>query len=698
MHRRHFLHSTLGTLLSACSARMASDEQPATTLPRRFASAALVVEPSLFPQSVASGDPKPDSVVLWVRALETDKVFLQVAIDAQFESLLALGDTHAELELPLDSRFDGCVKVRLDSLASFTTYYYRFIIEDKAGNTHYCTRTGRTRTAPETSADAEVEFVVLSCQDFGGRYYHALRRASELEPDFAVHLGDYIYETTNDASFQTGSAERSITFRDVEGALPLLVERASGAQTVLAARSLSNYRQLYQEYRSDADLQALHERIPMIIVWDDHEFANDATQERAPSQAGLPDPERRRNADQAWFEYMPVDYPEKTNLDAEDAFPDNLRIYRDFRFGRHLHLVMTDERRYRAPHLVAEDELPGRVLADEQALSAAFETLPEVAQPYVDLDEYGDRSLAAALRESADAQAWGFDPAKLTGKQDIGYLNGLITLHNESSNDVRPLIAEQEAHGRGIAALHLGKTDPNSSFGARYFVVQEAFEALAYAKYVQSNGASESVLGADQRAWFVDTLSKSEATWKVWGNEYTFLRKLVDLRRLPGLDAALARRFLLSVEDWDGAPNERLALLSELADVSNLVVVTGDIHSFFVGSPGVAPTLDVANVATVTEFVCGAVSSATYDALLAGFTPIEGIGELAPLAPAILAASNPHVSYQNLGANGFALVRVSAAALQVTYHQLPAAKVYEPTLDGDLASHFTTEEFHLSAS
>ncbi|MBN2908603.1 alkaline phosphatase D family protein [Polycladomyces sp. WAk] len=39
---------------------------------------------------------------------------------------------------------------------------------------------------------------------------------------------------------------------------------------------LADCRTPYQTYRSDPDLQRLHERHAMIAIWDDHEFAMDS--------------------------------------------------------------------------------------------------------------------------------------------------------------------------------------------------------------------------------------------------------------------------------------------------------------------------------------------------------------------------------------------------------------------------------------
>lgn len=694
MQRRQFLKASLSTWVVACSARTELEGQDASAAtPISQWPAPIEVDESLFPQSVASGDPKPGSIVLWTRAPNVGgSVFAQVALDATFEQLVALesdGDFVAEVPLTVGPQYDHCVKLRVTHLRPDTVYYYRFVVETDEGVRS--SRVGRTKTAPNPMSNTAPRFVVLSCQDYSG-HYHALRRAAELEPDFIVHLGDYIYETADDPSFQTPGGQRRIQFRDVAGALALETASRpeSPARPVLAARSLDNYRQLYQTYRSDPWLQRLHETAPIIAVCDDHEFANDATTNRTPANR-TPDVERRLNSDRAWFEYMPVDYPEEPSvLDA--PFPDNLRMYRDFRFGKHTHLVMTDLRRYRPPHLIEQDTFPGAVLVDEPTFRAVLGAVPELAQPYVDLDDaavdINVGRVASALRSAASG--WKLAAEVFTGKHDLAYLATWIERYNtENPDDELPTLGAEVANGRGLAAIHVGKSELDSSFGARYLVIQEPFELLAKVRYAETDGASERVMGVPQRSWFVDTLRSSTATWKVWGNAYTFLRKIADLSNLPLPDARLRHRFLLSVEDWDGAPNERLALLDELADVSNLALVTGDIHSFFVGTPGVGKVHEN----SPREFVCGAVSSATYERVLDALVEIEGVDDIATIAAAVLELSNPHVTYNDLTSNGFALVQPGADALTVTFHALPSSKVALPELSAPLSEHFTTHTF-----
>lgn len=690
MDRRQFLSASLGSWVVACSARTELESEPNTepSVVSRWP-ARLTTNEAAFPQSLASGDPKPNSVMLWTRAPQAELVYAQVALDSEFTRLMPLefeGDLVAEVPVGLTSHHDHCAKLRVQGLAPNTTYYYRFVIETPNGVR--ASRTGRTKTAPGPSDYATPRFAVLSCQDYSG-YYHALRRVVELEPDFFVHLGDYIYETTSDPSFQQAAGDREIVFRDLAGAKPIATPatETSPARQTLAARSLDNYRQLYQTYRSDPWLQQLHETTPIIAVCDDHEFANDATADRTPLD-NAKDPERRLHADRAWFEYLPVDYPEQPELETT-PFPDNLRLYRDFRFGKHLHLVMTDLRRYRPPHLIAEDVFPGAVMVDETELLTVLGEIPDLATPYVDLDSPALREVRDAL--AAAAPEWLLPSGVFSGKQDLAYLNTWVERHTtEGRQPSLTALDEGSASGRGLCAIHTGKTDVESTFGTRYLVIQDAYELLARVRFAQSNGASERIMGQAQRDWFVETLQTSTATWKVWGNEYTFLRKIADLSALPLPDERLKHRFLLSVEDWDGAPNERLALLSELSRVSNLAIVTGDIHSFFVGKPGVETR---AAAAEPLEFVCGAVTSATYSRLLSSLVQIEGFEDLAEAAAAILTLSNPHVAYNDLNSNGFAMVEVTPKTLEVTFHALPADKVLEPALSGALADHFTAQLF-----
>ena len=54
-------------------------------------------------------------------------------------------------------------------------------------------------------------------------------------------------------------------FKDANGAA-----RAHGPETV----TLANCRQRYAQYKTDPDLQAAHAEAPWLVMFDDHELAN----------------------------------------------------------------------------------------------------------------------------------------------------------------------------------------------------------------------------------------------------------------------------------------------------------------------------------------------------------------------------------------------------------------------------------------
>ncbi|HEY1212541.1 MAG TPA: alkaline phosphatase D family protein, partial [Bryobacteraceae bacterium] len=241
-----------------------------------------------YPQSVASGDPSPIGIVLWTRVApeaqagpNASTVGWQIAADPGFASLVIEGMG------TLDSARDNTVKLPLQNavLQPFSVYYYRFVYNGIAS------RTGRFKTLPApASALTDLRLGYVVCQDYGNGYYNALRYLAQEEVDYVVHLGDYIYETYDSASFQSNSVRSFPPFPSGSTTIPI---------------DVADYRHLYHVYRGDPDLQALHERLAFIQLWDDHEFANDCHQDFhpdnnvAPNSATTPQPALRQAANQA---------------------------------------------------------------------------------------------------------------------------------------------------------------------------------------------------------------------------------------------------------------------------------------------------------------------------------------------------------------------------------------------------------------
>jgi len=300
------------------------------------------VNPRRYPQSVASGDPEPNGIVLWTRLFTrqrgTARVAYEVALqeDENFRNPVLRGVAET------DRSRDHTVKVQLKrrELRPFREYRYRFIYRGDAS------RTGRFKTLPGDSQDvSRIRLGYVSCQDYTNGYYTALGYLAREDVDYVIHLGDYIYETVpgeSGNSFQGGGPEeRQFKF-------PENSQRDDG----LTAATLGDYRFAYKKYRSDRDLQRLHESFAVIATWDDHEFTNDSYGAHRSDVENPPEqPRRRANANQAWAEYTPAGVFYNPSID--DPLEEIL-IYRSFAFGNLLELVMTDERLYRDPHPCGE--------------------------------------------------------------------------------------------------------------------------------------------------------------------------------------------------------------------------------------------------------------------------------------------------------------------------------------------------------
>jgi alkaline phosphatase D len=598
-----------------------------------------------------------------------------------------------------EARFDHCVKLRVEGLSPATAYAYRFLyVKDAVG---YASRTAQTKTAPEPSADVPVRFAFASCQDFGGRWYNAyaqLLRQPDL--DFFVHLGDYVYETAGDSSFQGGgSEEREVIFDDEAGALPLM---GSDGSTFYAARSLDNYRQLYRIFRGDPMLQAVHERMPVIAVWDDHEFSDDCHGSTATYTDGRQDETdaaRRAAANQAWFEYMPVDYPDPGfSYDPAVPPPDDIRIHRDLEYGQHVHLVMTDLRSHRPDHLVPEDAYPGAMALDEaQLLSVAPDT--SAGTPYVDLEAFADGSYVDLLRQAAEAA--GYDPDRVTGNVSATWINGTIA---STGSDLPPIEgAELDALPRGLAFHQLFKRGFFGQLGARYLVARAPFRLYAAWLHGETGGAAQQIMGQAQQDWFLSTMQGSTHTWKIWGNEFCLTSLNIDLSG-GALPPPFNQAFIMSAEDWNGAPDNRAALIDALAGVDNVVAITGDIHAFFAGTPFASGGPAEGN--RLVELVTGAISSTTYRSILVSqvqadpnLASVPGIEAFAMGIDALLMGGpNPAMGFCDPGKHGFAVVTAGASELLVDFHMLPENHVTTSRYDdAGLANDFTTERFRVAA-
>jgi len=322
--RRNFLSKTAtlaavsaSASLVACGGGSSSSTSPST-------STTTNVAPAQFLYGVASGDPLNDRVVLWTHAkrpnLDTDvNLTWQVASDSGFTAILSSGKIVAA------SSAGNTAKVDATGLTAGATYYFRFI--DETGSV---SPIGTTRTLPTATASS-VKFAVFSCTLYSAGFFNVYDSALTSGAQYAIHLGDYIYEYGSDPT-KFGNTDVTTTPPGTAASLGRVVVPANDIV------SLSDYRTRYAQYRSDPNLQALHAKMPWITVWDDHEFTNNAYMTGAQNHDSATQgtwATRKAIAAQVYHEWMPIRTPDLANL---------LKIYRKFDFGTLFTLHMIDTR------------------------------------------------------------------------------------------------------------------------------------------------------------------------------------------------------------------------------------------------------------------------------------------------------------------------------------------------------------------
>ncbi|WP_333591947.1 alkaline phosphatase D family protein [Brevundimonas sp.] len=325
----------------------------------------------LYPQGVASGDPRADSVILWTRRAPDDgvaahRLAVEVAGDPGFRTLVARGDVEVTATTDWTCRFLAA------GLRPAREYWYRFV--DEAGNT---SRVGRTITAPTDDDSRPVKFAFVSCQDvtqgamnaYRRMMFEDARRPREEQLGFVLHLGDFIYELVWYPEERPDGMERGRRLRDI---VRYPTGEKVGAFHIPA--DLEDYRTAYRGYLTDPDLQDARARWPFVPVWDNHEFNWRSYQSQQIINGEIrPAQTLKVAASQAWYEYQPARVRKPGAGDAFEApivenraveefdargtglEPNNLaaikalRIQRAFRYGKNVDMILTDNRSFVSP-------------------------------------------------------------------------------------------------------------------------------------------------------------------------------------------------------------------------------------------------------------------------------------------------------------------------------------------------------------
>jgi len=507
----------------------------------------------LYPEGVASGDPTPDGVILWTRrpskAREPTPVLtLEIAEDEAFRRVVATS------RATLTAENDWTCRVMAARLKPAHVYFYRFTDQQGFGS-----RIGRTVTAPKENSDKTVRFTFVSCQSPNEGASNAWRRMiweDERKPaderlDFVLHLGDFIYEVQSYPEDQKTRYGRRV--RD-------LVRYPDGEKigNFHIPGSLGDYRLCYQAHLHDPDIQDARARWPFVCIWDNHEFSWQGYQSvMVFGGKARPGARMKVLANQAWFEYMPARSgrlpdggrdvfvgPAVENV-LPTVYDDNglgqeasniaaiksLRLWRGFRFGRHLELIVTDNHSFRGPNPI-------------------------------------------------------FDERNNFGVEGFPFL----------PDEVNRIIDAGRAYdgGKPPETLRFGKDEaPNW----------------------RKNEPPAAILGAEQKAWFLDRLGKSRATWKVWGNSMGALEARADPQNTPKAPGrpewpADGGYGAYTIVDWSGHRAERAEILDFVRanGITGFGAVAGDRHAFYAGV--LAPSLPPHPWEPVGfEFVTGSISS-----------------------------------------------------------------------------------------
>jgi len=245
-----------------------------------------------FYLGVASGDPLPDRVIIWTHITPSNpdvtavSVNWQVAADSLFTTILQSGAVFTSAQI------DWTVKADVTALLPNNTYYYRF--SDEEGNT---SATGKTKTAPTGNVPV-VKFAIASCSSIFSGYFNAYNQIAQLtDLNCVIHLGDYIYDSV-----------------DPDEQVRLPEPYPQGPQ------NLQQWRNRHAYYLLDPDLRAARQQHPWVAIWDNHDVERN-------------DPADATGSRQAFWEYLPIRQPDTLQ---------NQLIYRPFRFGNLVQLLLTD--------------------------------------------------------------------------------------------------------------------------------------------------------------------------------------------------------------------------------------------------------------------------------------------------------------------------------------------------------------------
>jgi len=509
---------------------------------------------TLYPQGVASGDPDERSVILWTRRPfdkgDRHTLTVEVALDAAFHRVVAAA------RASVLAAADWTCRALVGGLLPATTYWYRFTDDTGAGS-----RIGRTITAPRVTDRRPVRFAFVSCNSvnegaqnaYARMIWEDKRAPANRKIGFVLHLGDFIYEV-----FEKPAELPKRYARTVYDIGPIPDERKV-SKYFYVPTTLEGYRRIYQAHINDPDIQDARAYFPFVNIGDNHEFSWLGWQSFIQYPGGKVEPAQplRVAANQAWWEYVPSRVRKASGPGREQFGPPAVAkaaidTFDDHGFGTEPNnrIAVGSMTAYRAFRYGKNVDL---ILTDHHSYKAADPT---------------DRPEAQAL----DSGEYPVLPQEWLEIVDGGQAyNG----------------------GKPPETIAIGdKSIPN----------------------FRKDQPAHTVLGREQKAWLKDRLTRSTATWKIWGVTNGPLDQRTDVQNLP---VGFFKQPWMGKDygnfangDFSNAFAERAEIYDLVRDrkVSGFVTVSGDRHSFWAGYA--APRLPPATFAPVgLSFITGSVSA-----------------------------------------------------------------------------------------
>jgi alkaline phosphatase D len=607
-----------------------------------------------FPEGVASGDPDSHSVLLWTRCPQSaPRTRLELRVEVAQDP--ALQQVVASTLAPVAAASDWTCRVLVGGLKPASIYWYRFT--DPHGNG---SRVGRTITAPGTDDPRPVAFAFVSCQNANLGAQSAYRRmifedqraAPEQQLGFVLHLGDFIYEILwYPQDRPQGMYDRRVRelLRYPDG------EKISDFHI---PTNLAGYRAIYRAYLHDADLQDARAHWPFVNMWDNHEFS--------------------------WLGWQSLQKFEGKTRPAQTRKVAALQAFFEFQ--------------------------PARMTRPHGGSLERFDPPAVVDAPITRFDENGlgqePNNLAAiGALTGYRAMRWGRN-VELIITDQRSYRSedptGMEEAQALSSEDFPDLVPQ-----RAIEILDAGRTYDG---GQPPPMITSADRAVQLDNFCRDRPA-QTILGAEQRAWFLERLKQSQAPWKIWGNTIATLDMRADPQNLP---AGTTKPWpwngyaTMALGDFGTAYVERGQIYDFVREqgITGFVTVAGDRHSFWAGLA--AKALPPEHFEPVgVAFVTGSLSApgvvealehklpqdhplralylgqAAHDA---GPRPtinmlvkhgVRSCLEYARTGDVVEARKlsnpqlSPHVAFVDMGGHGYAVVRASATALETEFVCIP---------------------------